>query len=319
MSRKRSRGVSDLVLMAQVARQYYLAGRSKVEIAAEVGLSRFRVARLIEEALERGVVRIEVGLPGDVDLGLSAELREVFDLLHCIVVDAPDETEETLRHHVGSATAQLLGEIVSDEDVLGVSTTRVLMGLSTPVAHFARCPVVQITGALSRPDAEDVIDAVRRLTRVGGGPAYVFYAPLVCRDAQAYETYQHQPDVARCQELFDDVTVSVTGVGAWQPGLSTVHDAVPPADRDACRDLGITTETGGILVDEHGDTIPTPLTGRLLGMRGDQLRHVPTRVGVVYDARKAASVRTALESRLINALVTHRSLAEAVLNGATAV
>ena len=39
---------AQLILIASVARRYYLEGRSKVEIAEELGLSRFKVARLLE-------------------------------------------------------------------------------------------------------------------------------------------------------------------------------------------------------------------------------------------------------------------------------
>src|ERR1700678_737505 len=64
---------SEVVLAARVARQYYLEGISKVDIAERLGISRFRVARLLDSARESGLVRIEIGLPGRVlDAGLSA-------------------------------------------------------------------------------------------------------------------------------------------------------------------------------------------------------------------------------------------------------
>jgi DNA-binding transcriptional regulator LsrR (DeoR family) len=44
---------AQLILIASVARRYYLEGRSKVEIAEELGLSRFKVARLLDTARAR--------------------------------------------------------------------------------------------------------------------------------------------------------------------------------------------------------------------------------------------------------------------------
>jgi DNA-binding transcriptional regulator LsrR (DeoR family) len=41
---------AQLILMASVARRYYLEGKSKTEIAEELGLSRFKVARLLVRA-----------------------------------------------------------------------------------------------------------------------------------------------------------------------------------------------------------------------------------------------------------------------------
>ena len=36
---------AQLILIASVARRYHLEGKSKIEIAEELGLSRFKVAR----------------------------------------------------------------------------------------------------------------------------------------------------------------------------------------------------------------------------------------------------------------------------------
>ena len=45
-----SAGPAELIRSAAIARRYYLDGRSKLEIAEEFGLSRFKVARLLDEA-----------------------------------------------------------------------------------------------------------------------------------------------------------------------------------------------------------------------------------------------------------------------------
>ena len=50
----------DLALATTVARRYYLDDRSKIEIAAELKLSRFKVARLLELARSSGIIRISI-------------------------------------------------------------------------------------------------------------------------------------------------------------------------------------------------------------------------------------------------------------------
>src|SRR5215813_5537823 len=82
---------SEIVLDARVARQFYLEGVSKVDIAEQLGISRFRVARLLDSAREAGMVRIEIGLPGgSLDTGLSAELCSVFGLRHAFAFKVHD-------------------------------------------------------------------------------------------------------------------------------------------------------------------------------------------------------------------------------------
>jgi DNA-binding transcriptional regulator LsrR (DeoR family) len=315
MNRRSRARPSQLVLMALVARKHYLQGQSKSAIAEQLGLSRFQVARLLDGALAAGVVRIEVGIPGDVELGLSAELRELFSLQHAIVVDVPEEPEQELLGRLGSAIVQLLNEVVGDRDVVGLATSRAVLALGDRVPAFPGCPVVQLNGALSRPDATDVIQAIRSLTRVGGGPAHVFYAPLVAADVAAHESYRRQPDVVRTFAMLPQVAVAVLGVGAWRPGLSTVHDAVGPEDRRTATADGVVAEVAGLLIDGSGQAVRTPLADRVLAPTDAELRRVPLRIGVVFGPAKADAVRAAVGGGLVNGLVTHRSMAERLLNG----
>src|ERR1700734_3956099 len=83
---------SEVVLAALVARQFYLEGISKVDIADRLGISRFRVARLLDSGGEGRLVRIEIGRPGGpLDAGLSAELCSVFGLRHAFVFNFPQD------------------------------------------------------------------------------------------------------------------------------------------------------------------------------------------------------------------------------------
>src|SRR4051812_34440557 len=120
MSVERS-GPAHVVLTASIARRYYIDGRSKIDIADEFGMSRFKVARLLESARESGLVRIEIRAEGDIDVDLSARLQDRFGLQHSVVVDTPDDDPASLREHLGRAAARLLAEILTPEDVLGLA------------------------------------------------------------------------------------------------------------------------------------------------------------------------------------------------------
>src|ERR1700678_4702900 len=102
---------SEVVLAARVARQFYLEGVSKVDIADRLGISRFRVARLLDSARESGLVRIEIGLPGGVlDAGLSAELCSAFGLRQAFVFNFGDD-ESPLRQGLGGAGGPGAGDL----------------------------------------------------------------------------------------------------------------------------------------------------------------------------------------------------------------
>ena len=162
-------GPASLVLSASIARRYYLDGRSKLEIAEEFGLSRFKVARLIEAARSSGLVRIEIGHKGRIDVDLSARVQARFGLAHAVVVDTTEDTDESVRKHLGQVAAELLAELVGPDDVLGVAWSRSVGAMARALPRLAAVPVVQLTGAITRPDGDEgSIDIVRDVARASG-------------------------------------------------------------------------------------------------------------------------------------------------------
>jgi DNA-binding transcriptional regulator LsrR (DeoR family) len=307
-------GPAQVVLRASVARRYYLEGRSKSEIAEEFGVSRFKVARLLELALASGLVRIEIRSEGGIDVDLSMRLQDRFGLQHSVVVDTPDDDAGALREHLGRAAAQLLAEILTPEDVLGLAWARSVSAMVRALPPLPRTPVVQLTGALALPGVPDTsVDVVREVARRSGGTAHVFYAPLTVPDAATARALRQQPEVARALTQLPFVTKAVGGVGLWDAGTSTLYDTVSDDDRQALRSLGVCADISGVFVSAEGEPVPTELADRVISLTADQMRAIPEVVVIPYGIRKAPAVRAALRSGLVDGIVTHADLARAVL------
>ena len=303
-----------LVLMASVARRHYLDGRSNVQIADEFGLSRFKVARLLEAARSSGLVRIEIQHDGAIDVDLSAEVRARFGLQHAVVVDIPDDHPETLRRRLARSAADLLAEVVTPQDVLGLSWARSVSVLARTLPHLPGNPVVQLTGVLPMPDTDDnSVDIVRDAARASGGPAYVFHVPFVVPDATTARALRGQPEVARAFGRLSRVTKAVVGVGLWEPGQSTLYDGADRQDLAVLRRRGVVAEISGVFLTADGEPVATGLTDRMIAVTAEQLRAVPEVLAIPYGAARTPAVRAALRSGIVDGVVTHASLARHLL------
>lgn len=309
---------AQLVQLAAVARRFFLDGKSKSEIGEEMNLSRFKVARLLEEARSSGLVHIEIRAAGRVNVELSDRVQEAYGLTHAVVLDVDETDVLVLRETLGLGCADLLSEVLTHDDVLGLAWGRTVRSMSKALTSLPACSVVQLSGALlsslrGNGVRDSTIELVRTVASVAGGPAAYFYAPMILPDATTVRTLRQQPDVARAMALVPQVSVAVVGVGSWEPKLSAVHDAVSREEREQLRDQGALVEIAGALLDRDGRAVTAELTERMITIRAQELLDVPEVIGIAYGTAKTHAVRVAIEAGYLNGLVTHKALARELL------
>jgi len=306
---------SDAVLAAAVARRHFLDGESKVDLAASLGMSRFKVARLLEAARDSGMVAIEIGAPLGIDTERSELLREALGLRHCVVVPGSGSQAGPA---VSVAAAALLSEVVTDEDVLGLPWSRSVSHMVSALERLPQVPVVQLSGAMVSPeDDSSSVDVVRRAARIAGGGRHVFYSPLLLDDAASADVMRRQPPVREALDHVDDVTLAVIGLGAWAPGMSTVHEVLSVAERAAVTGAGAVGEAAGVFFDGDGTVVETPLTARIVGLTGTQLRGIRHVIAIAHGVAKVEAIAAAVRGRLVDSLVTTSETADVLLASST--
>lgn len=75
-------------------------------------------------------------------------------------------------------------------------------------------------------------------------------------------------------------------------------------------------EVAGIFLNADGEPIDTSLSDRLVAISADQMKSIPDVIAIPYGINKQPAVQAALHSGLVNSLVTHTSLATALLSRA---
>jgi DNA-binding transcriptional regulator LsrR (DeoR family) len=305
-------GPARRLLAADVADRYFIAGQTKITIAAELGLSRFQVARLLDAARERGLVRVEIDAGPDVDRGRSGGLRAAYGLRRALVV--PPGPARSVPARVAALAADLLRETVGTGDVLGLAWSRTVNDVVEHLHRLPRCQVVQLCGAYSLPWRRDgSATAVYRAAALCGGDAFPIYAPLVLPDRDSATAVRSQPGVADAVARFAELGTAVVSVGAWRTGHSTVHDVLTAAERKRLGGRGACGEIVGLLVDHDGRVLDTPLAQHVVAVGEAELRAAREVVALVRDPERADAVDAVLRSGLVHTLVADAGTADALL------
>lgn len=301
---------AQLQLAAAVARRHFLDAATNVEIAEEFGISRFKVARMIELARDAGLVTIQVHDPRGIDTIMSQQLQELLGVERVLVVDHASDA----RAAVGAVAAGYLQDTVVAGSNVGLAWSRSTQALTEHLTDLPRCTIVQLCGVVANAYGEEHnVELVRRAARRAKAASVTFYAPLVVPDAATASALGRQAGITEALAHCDNLRTAVIAVGLWAPRESTVYDALTEAEREHYRRAGTVAETCGILIAEDGTLIADGLQDRTLAVSADQLRRTRDVVALATDAERAPAAAALARSGLLTTLITHRELARELL------
>ena len=296
------------------ARRYFLDDWTMKDIAAELGVSRFKVARLIQWARAEGLVRIEIADTVRSDIELSANLRSAFGLRDALVVAGLDGPSDAIAPELAEVAALVVAEVVTSSDVVGISWGRTLDLLVERLASFNAKSVVQLIGGLATLEsASGGIELVRQLAAKANTGGYPLLAPVRLRDAVAADALRRDPIVAETLKLIEHVTVVLAGIGSWgDPPVSRMIECFDETELRDLRERGVVADLCGFLFTKEGEVLES-LASERIGISLEQLHAAETVLAIGGGTEKRQALAAVLRSRMVDILITDAGSAELLL------
>ncbi|MEU8362180.1 sugar-binding transcriptional regulator [Nonomuraea sp. NPDC048882] len=313
--------MSDDDQLYQVAVRYYEAGETQEQIATALHLTRWKVGRMLAEAREVGIVRIEVLHPRSRVRTLERSLRERFGLRDAVVVAAVGgDDAEQMRDRVAAAGAEHLMEMRPAPSLIGVSWGRTLDRLAgglTP-GWATGVNVVQINGALSRSRHPTSAHSMASLmAHHGGGTATLLAAPAILEQESTRAVLESDRAIADVLALAARADLFLFSPGGMDSDSVLVDSGqIDAAHLARLAGAGAVGDVLGRFIDAEGRIVDPALDGRTLGLSLDVLRSATTSVALVSGAAKRAVCRAVVSSGLCDVLITDDHNARHLLEAA---
>jgi len=307
-----------LRLLAKVARLYFETGLKQREICESLHLSQPRVSRLLKEAQERGIVRSIVEVPEGLHIDLEEQVATAFGLADVVIVDADGAGSGAA---LGGATAAYLESTLTGGDVIGISTWSSTLLAAIDRMRVRPIPVaervIQMFGGVGNPDVQ--MEATRltsRLAEITGARPVFMPSAAVVSDPSIASALFHDAGVSSVAEQWDDITVSLVGLGSLDPSplLARSGNALSAADLSSLRAMGAVGDVALRYFDAAGADVDSELQSRIIGMTAAQLRAVPRRIAVAGGVHKAPAIRAALLGGWVSILITDTQAAGQLLD-----
>jgi DNA-binding transcriptional regulator LsrR (DeoR family) len=305
----------DRAALIKAARMYFLDGRSQDDVARALGTSRSNVSRMLTAARAQGIVEIRVHDQTSREKELEQALQERFDLAHVRVAAFRPGVDALAA--AGDLAAQWLDESLRDGQVLGLSWGTSLQAM---VESFSvdQPRSVEVLPLLSTADSLVAgQELVRELAGRLGATYRYLHAPALLRSETARDALLAEPTVAEVLERAKAADIAMVGIGSVGTGSSSemLHWlGLSDAERQAFLASEPIGDTCCRFFDAAGRAVPGVVQDRVLAVDLDDLRRIPTVIGVATGVEKARGVLGALRGALIDGLITDASLALALLS-----
>ncbi len=172
--------VDDDLLAVRAAELYYQEDKTQDQIGSLLGITRWKVGRLLAEAKAQGVIRIEIVHPQARRLGMEHELIEAFGFDACVVV--PHDDPDALAERVARAAADYLVAMRPRMHHLGVSWGKTLHRVAQmlPDGWATSLSVVQVNGGVSHSAQPGLASATATMiAHKAGGTVTLLPTPAI--------------------------------------------------------------------------------------------------------------------------------------------
>ncbi len=303
--------------MLRAAWLYFIEEKTQSEIADALGLSRFRVNRMLAECREQGLVRVEVTAPLASCVALEQKAIKTFGLLDAVVVPSPVAPERT-HAMIGAGLARYMSEQVADPEntVFGLGwgqTMREMLRFLRPVSR-PEGKIVTLLGTLPRSSEENAIEIIGKLGRLLDAERYYMTAPIYADTPEARYVLTGQQFYSSVLELILRSDVACFAAGDMSEASLLVRHGLPRGV--TATDLAAAGAVGDLLgtfIDINGTPIDHPINRQLVGPGLAELRMMKSLVLASGGAGKVDVITGALRTGLIHVLVTDEATMRAVL------
>lgn len=309
--------VGEANLMIKCCKLYYEENLTQNEIATILGVSRPTISRLLDEGRKSGVVKIEIVNPIENNYGiLERNIEKKYSLREVIIVD-DDKDDDTQKKNLAKACAEYLKRIVKMDDNIGVSMGTTIKNIGKYIEPNSKLnlTLIPLIGGVGQTQIEiHPNHVVMDLARAFRGDFKLLHAPAVVSNGEIRNTFLKEESLENILEMGKKVDIAIVGIGSPITDKSTMMSSgyFDVDDLKVFKKQGAAGDICLQFYDINGQSDEFEFNNRVIGVELDNIKKIPTVIGVAGGKEKIEAIVGALNGKFINVLVTNYSNAKAI-------
>jgi DNA-binding transcriptional regulator LsrR (DeoR family) len=299
-------------LIEKVVWLRYRESKTKKEIANNLGISRFKVARIIEEAKRQKIVKFDIHIPDLDRFELQNQIEKKFNLKEVLIT--PFSEPNQILSELGDLGAEYLLRILKKDLVIGVGFSRTINEVSKflPNKECVNCEIVQITGGIFSNNLEfkSLINIPAKIGEKLNSPVYHLYAPVIVDNVSTKDAIIEEPTIKNGLDKFKNIDVAFVGIGNLDQECTLCQlEVIDQENIDYLKSEGAIGDINARFFDINGNQIVTEIDDRLIGIQLDTLQKIRRVIAIAGGKEKHQAILGALRGGFIDVLITDNQTA----------
>jgi DNA-binding transcriptional regulator LsrR (DeoR family) len=147
---------------------------------------------------------------------------------------------------------------------------------------------------------------VQRLAEKLGGAGYYINAPYLCQTAEIAQSMRDTRGIKETIDMGKEIQIALLGVGTTETEYSSYYlsGLLSEGEIEVIRKNGVVGDIASNYFNIDGTPYNDDFLNRMITIRLEDLKRVPVRIGIAGGTVKVNAIIGALNSRLVNYLVT---------------
>lgn len=298
-------------LLAKVAYLHFIEGKSQTKIAADLGIYRTTISRMITRAKEEQIVTIAINDYDTNIFSLEDFIQTKYNLKRVeIVDDLVFKTEDAIQEALAKRSAELVRQLVQENDVVGISWGSTLSKMVNALEPKAgkKGTICPLAGGPSNINTKFHVNTlVYEMSRILQGRGVYINTSVVQETKEEASTIISTQRLQELTDLWDKLDLAIVGIGGTlEDNASQWRDLLTPLDYQRLSQEQAVGEVCCRFFDQEGNVVYHDLQNRTIGLTLSQLKKVPKSVAVAYGENKANAMLAIIKKKYVNHLVTDR-------------
>lgn len=301
-------------MMLKAALYYYEDEITQSEIAKLLKISRPTVAALLQEAKDKGIVKITIQHSQLRTIKLQEQLMKKYQLANVKIASTAKEEADSLKAAAGKLCMELIEPLLPSIRRLGIGwgTTLFEYVQQANYLHLESLKIIPLIGgnglATVRFHSNHLAFVLSQKYHC---EVSYFYAPAIADTQAVKDTLVETNLIKEVMEEGRQVDLAVLGMG--DPIHSSTYeklDYISDEDTALLMKENIIGDIGGTFFKADGKALQTGIAQRMLGIKLADIEKIDRVVIVATGKEKAKSIQTLLKMSVITDLIIDEELAQ---------